>query len=178
VGAGQEVLLGYGATGLLEAYASGADGSWTQLGGSQPIGDVAALDVGFVGQRFDGPTPITVVSEDGITWTPIEGVLSGSPALPYVTIPDRPGVVRVLDRWPDVEDVSFPAASVTRVVRQGEGFAAQSPGSIWVSTEGATWQRIPAGIENGVGAAATVVPGDPTMLAVADGEVLRLLSLP
>jgi hypothetical protein len=175
---GTELMLGYGGLGVLEAYRLDDGRPWEPLTTPQEVRNVIALDNGFVGQRLVGSAPTTVVTEDGVTWTPIEGLLSGSVSLPYVTVPGERGRVRVLDRWPDVEELSLPTPSVSVVMRHGDGFIAQSPGSVWISMDDGTWERLPAGIENGVGAFASLVPGDPPLLAVHDGASVQLLAPP
>lgn len=149
---------------------------WVSLG--DPIDDLLAvrpIGEGFVAESVAGGSRSTVITRDGITWSPIEGALRWGSGVPFVTVPGDAHQVQLLDLWPEPQQLELPTTAASTIVRHGDGFFVWAPGSVWVGDPANGWARIPAGVENGVPGWPTLLAGDvPTLVTTSGGRLLLL----
>jgi hypothetical protein len=174
------VALGWSLDGQPAVARPDAAGVWameTMTSEPHAVGAVA-VPGGFF--AWSGNTPETVVfSTDAVTWEEVDGRLSGGwgGTVPFLYDVGSSSIVRLVDRWPDVEEVQLPTDAPLAIQRSGESLWVQSPGTLWVRDGDGSWQSIPTGFEHGVGDGSVMVPGGEPTLAVLDDGQLRLLRL-
>jgi hypothetical protein len=159
---------------------SGREGSWAEIpaGAPSPLIEAVGVRGGIVGRAESGEVWFT---SDGRRWDPVEG----APAWPaadsdlYMVLG---GGGRGMTRigfgapWPEMVELEVPAPPGFGLYLHRGQVRVMAGNEVLVSANrGATWERVPFGVEDGVAGRVTLLPTDQLMAAaVHDGRVTIL----